>query len=64
MKLLLYCCKAKPSEALDCLEWVIKNYIGNDYYVYEEELITIKNYILKAQEQEKALAEQEAKENA
>lgn len=47
--------EAKPSEALECLEWLIKNYIGNDYYVYEEELITIKQALIKSQEQEKAL---------
>ena len=42
---------ADPSDALECLEWIIKNYIGNDYYVYEEELITIKQALTKVQEQ-------------
>lgn len=46
---------ANPSEALKCLEYLIKECVGNDKYVFEPQLEIIKQALLKTQEPKKYL---------
>ena len=46
---------SNPSKALECLEYLIKECVGNDKYVFESQLNTIKQALIKSQEDKKEI---------